>query len=548
MHECLEWLNSKESNSVLCANYGSLTVMTQNQLIELDLVAGNLVVIPIEFMTETKEISLLRSWCPQEKVLTHLSIEGVLTHCEWNSTLESISSRVPMICSPTTLNGGFNRDEIVKVVRELMVGDKGKEMKKRIMEWRKMAKEAIFMHYREKGYSKLHRSNFEAPSKLQIEPISKLRRSFRDSVISIEDSEFRSSRSNRFRSSVEDSVISIEDSDIRSSIEAPDRTDFEAPDLNSDPSITRISSLNRPGMNLITTIIGFGMIATFIVFVCSRLICGRIRGVGSRQMSEIESRIDLEQVDLFLHTESDSPYGYVVYGVECSTTESSDDIEKQELEDVSDEDDTSYFDTIENFSETTLSYGSVAGVTDNISKCMGPEKQFDDRKNLNAQKEAISSTYPQIERRKKPPDPVEKEKGVSLWSMIKDNVGKDLTRVCLPVYFNEPISSLQKCFEDLEYSYLLDRAYEHGKAGNVLLRILDVASFAVSGYASSEGRHCKPFNPLLGETYEADYPEKGIRFFSEKVLFVYPPEKQLPLKYKDLLSFCFPGGVEVSWI
>ncbi|GLT81150.1 hypothetical protein SLA2020_525530 [Shorea laevis] len=31
-----------------------------------------------------------------------------------------------------------------------------------------------------------------------------------------------------------------------------------------------------------------------------------------------------------------------------------------------------------------------------------------------------------------------------------------------------------------------------------------------------------------------------------QVLFVYPPEKQLPLKYKDLLSFCFPGGLEVN--
>ncbi|XP_028076118.1 oxysterol-binding protein-related protein 2A-like [Camellia sinensis] len=199
-------------------------------------------------------------------------------------------------------------------------------------------------------------------------------------------------------------------------------------------------------------------------------------------MSEIESRIDLEQAanieaegsgipdcEYQLTKHEVSCLGHGKYS-ECSTTESSDDIEKQELEDVSDEDDTSYFDTIENFSETTLSCGSVAGVTDNISKCMGPEKQFDDRKNLNAQKEAISSTYPQIERRKKLPDPVEKEKGVSLWSMIKDNVGKDLTRVCLPVYFNEPISSLQKCFEDLEYSYLLDRAYEHGKAGNGLLR------------------------------------------------------------------------------
>ncbi|KHN12275.1 DENN domain-containing protein 5B [Glycine soja] len=31
-----------------------------------------------------------------------------------------------------------------------------------------------------------------------------------------------------------------------------------------------------------------------------------------------------------------------------------------------------------------------------------------------------------------------------------------------------------------------------------------------------------------------------------QVLFVYPPEKQLPLKGKDLLSFCFPGGLEVN--
>ncbi|KAL6007891.1 Oxysterol-binding protein-related protein 2A [Asimina triloba] len=53
--------------------------------------------------------------------------------------------------------------------------------------------------------------------------------------------------------------------------------------------------------------------------------------------------------------------------------------------------------------------------------------------------------------------------------------------------------------------------------GNSLMRVLNVAAFAVSGYASSEGRHCKPFNPLLGETYEAEYPEMGIRFFSEKV-------------------------------
>lgn len=76
---------------------------------------------------------------------------------------------------------------------------------------------------------------------------------------------------------------------------------------------------------------------------------------------------------------------------------------------------------------------------------------------------SVGFNYPHINRRNKLPDPVEKETGVSLWSIIKDNIGKDLTKVCLPVYFNEPLSSLQKCFEDLEYSYLLDQAYEWGK-------------------------------------------------------------------------------------
>ncbi|KAG6402704.1 hypothetical protein SASPL_134910 [Salvia splendens] len=48
------------------------------------------------------------------------------------------------------------------------------------------------------------------------------------------------------------------------------------------------------GVNLITTIIGFGMSATFIVFVCTRLICGRLRRLEAQQMLDIDSRIDLE--------------------------------------------------------------------------------------------------------------------------------------------------------------------------------------------------------------------------------------------------------------
>lgn len=148
---------------------------------------------------------------------------------------------------------------------------------------------------------------------------------------------------------------------------------------------------------------------------------------------------------------------------ECSTTESSEDIEKQEMEEVSDEDEISYYDTAECFSEAGFrcrSTGSLVPAEDSRetnARCINVDK-------IQPEKEVCSSRYPQIARRRKLPDPVEKEKGVSLWSMIKDNVGKDLTRVCLPVYFNEPISSLQKCCEDLEYSYLLDRAYEYGKS------------------------------------------------------------------------------------
>ncbi|KAB1211955.1 Oxysterol-binding protein-related protein 2A [Morella rubra] len=78
-------------------------------------------------------------------------------------------------------------------------------------------------------------------------------------------------------------------------------------------------------------------------------------------------------------------------------------------------------------------------------------------------------------------------------------------------YFMEPTDS---CGSTKIVSNLLDNYREvesHSDVGKMLTQE------EVSEYASSEGRHCKPFNPLLGETYEADYPEKGIRFFSEKV-------------------------------
>lgn len=67
------------------------------------------------------------------------------------------------------------------------------------------------------------------------------------------------------------------------------------------------------------------------------------------------------------------------------------------------------------------------------------------------------------------------------------------------------------------------------------MRLLHVAAFAVSGYSSTEDRNCKPFNPLLGETYEAEFPDKGVRFFSEKVRFTstYPSSSDIAfLKFR----------------
>ncbi|CAM9002327.1 unnamed protein product [Rhodiola kirilowii] len=202
---------------------------------------------------------------------------------------------------------------------------------------------------------------------------------------------------------------------------------------------------------------------------------------------------------------------------EGTVTDSEDDNERGDgADEETDDEDNTFFDT-----HDFLSSSSFKSSTSDFRKSsFSTEDDYDLTESDDAMDpfiKSVGSSYPYVKRRKKLPDPVEKEKGVSLWSMIKDNIGKDLTKVCLPVYFNEPLSSLQKAFEDLEYSYLVDRAYEWGKRGNSLMRILNVAAFAVSGYSSTEGRSCKPFNPLLGETYEADFPDRGLRFFSEKV-------------------------------
>uniref|UniRef100_A0A8C4GXY9 Oxysterol-binding protein n=1 Tax=Dicentrarchus labrax TaxID=13489 RepID=A0A8C4GXY9_DICLA len=118
------------------------------------------------------------------------------------------------------------------------------------------------------------------------------------------------------------------------------------------------------------------------------------------------------------------------------------------------------------------------------------------------------------------PTPSPNNSTISLWNILRNNIGKDLSKVTMPVQLNEPLNTLQRLCEELEYSELLDRA---ANTQDPFERMVYIATFVVSGYASSYYRTGgKPFNPLLGESYECDRPDKGFRFVAEQVSH-HPP-------------------------
>jgi len=85
------------------------------------------------------------------------------------------------------------------------------------------------------------------------------------------------------------------------------------------------------------------------------------------------------------------------------------------------------------------------------------------------------------------------------------------------VGFSEPLSFLQRLTEDLEYADCLDAAAALD-GDDSCLRLAYVLAFAVSGYASTTDRLARPFNPLLGETFDCDRTaDLGWRSIAEKV-------------------------------
>ncbi|XP_050992340.1 oxysterol-binding protein-related protein 3a isoform X3 [Labeo rohita] len=109
---------------------------------------------------------------------------------------------------------------------------------------------------------------------------------------------------------------------------------------------------------------------------------------------------------------------------------------------------------------------------------------------------------------------------VNLWSILRSNIGKDLSKVAMPVQLNEPLNTLQRLCEEVEYCHLLDTA---ANTHDAHMRMVYIAAFAISAYACSLTRAGgKPFNPVLGETYECLRPDKGFRFIAEQVSH-HPP-------------------------
>ncbi|KAM4081736.1 hypothetical protein ACJW30_11G114400 [Castanea mollissima] len=196
--DCLRWLNNQPSGSVLFVCFGSGGTLSYDQMNELalglesskqkflwvvrspnnelanaaylaDQTLDNnpLAFLPNGFIERTKEQGLVvPSWAPQAQVLSHNSTGGFLSHCGWNSTLESIMQGIPIIAWPLFAEQRMNAvlltddlqvalrpkaneknlvdgEEIAKVINSLMVGEDGKKIRNRMKNLKIAAEKAL---------------------------------------------------------------------------------------------------------------------------------------------------------------------------------------------------------------------------------------------------------------------------------------------------------------------------------------------------------------------------------------------------------------------
>ncbi|QHO06714.1 hypothetical protein HN51_065565 [Arachis hypogaea] len=165
--ECImNWLDKQPSGSVVLVAFGSFGRLCAEQISEL---AWGLELsqqrflwvaraeeekdLPEGFAERTRGTGMVvDSWVPQVRVLGHVSTGAFLSHCGWNSVMESVCNGVPLIAWPLhadqMMNATmiaeeigvavkvkvFGREEIGRVVRGVMEGEEGKAVKERVKE------------------------------------------------------------------------------------------------------------------------------------------------------------------------------------------------------------------------------------------------------------------------------------------------------------------------------------------------------------------------------------------------------------------------------
>lgn len=109
---------------------------------------------------------VVRDWVDQKEILKHESVRGFMSHCGWNSVMESVCSEVPILAWPMmaeqpmnarmvaeemkvglrverNCDGFVEREEVKKKVKELMEGETGKKVRKKVKEVADMARKAV---------------------------------------------------------------------------------------------------------------------------------------------------------------------------------------------------------------------------------------------------------------------------------------------------------------------------------------------------------------------------------------------------------------------
>lgn len=177
---CLSWLDKQAPNSVIYVSLGSMATIGQKELLEMAwglakseqpflwVVRPSLLnasdatsLLPEDFKKMIGERRLVVKWAPQRKVLAHSAVGGFLTHCGWNSTLESLCEGVPLLCRPCfgdqmaiarnlthVWKVGLELEDametgILRGVRTLMASEEGEETRRRALEMKGELERAI---------------------------------------------------------------------------------------------------------------------------------------------------------------------------------------------------------------------------------------------------------------------------------------------------------------------------------------------------------------------------------------------------------------------